>query len=226
MSASGEFIAGHPDDPLGYSVKAAGYLFGELDRLGILESEFFQSDHKIAEDKKKLRPDPAAREGFYAAIERAQSLTAGRDDAHSIFALCMALGEQVDYMALIEKRQLASLSVNKRGYREAKRLLAIDPSYIDAYLATGFTEYMVGSLPVFVRWFAKFDDVEGSKQQGMRTVERVARDGHYFRPFAKILLATAYLREKNRDEAKKLLAELTTEFPANPLLKREYEKLR
>src|SRR5689334_1640211 len=55
-----DYIAKQPDDPLPYSVRAAAYLFGELDRLMILESEFFSDDRRISE-KKKLKADPGVR---------------------------------------------------------------------------------------------------------------------------------------------------------------------
>src|ERR1700694_1746044 len=54
-------IAIHPQDPLPYALRASGYLFYELDRLGILESEFLIDDNKIAAKKKKLEPDPVTR---------------------------------------------------------------------------------------------------------------------------------------------------------------------
>jgi hypothetical protein len=139
--------------------------------------------------------------------------------------MSLALGELSDYVALVEKRQIASLSVTKRAYREAKALLAIDGSYYDAYLTTGFTEYLVGSLPGVVRWFVKFDDVQGDKEKGFRTLDLVATKGRYLRGLAKILMATGYIREKKPLEAQKLLSDLTTEYPANPLLKREYQKI-
>jgi len=47
-------------------------------------------------------------------------------------------------------------------------------------------------------------------------------DGRYLRPFAKILLALAARREKQDDLARKLLRELTEEFPASPLFAVEY----
>src|SRR5438067_4661006 len=37
----------HPDDPMGPASDAAAYLFSELDRLHILESDFFADDDKI-----------------------------------------------------------------------------------------------------------------------------------------------------------------------------------
>jgi predicted Zn-dependent protease len=45
------------------------------------------------------------------------------------------------------------------------------------------------------------------------------------RPFAKILLAICYLREKQPRETQKLLAALNSEFPANPLIRKELAKV-
>jgi hypothetical protein len=224
------YIASKPEDPMGYTIKAATYVYSEFDRMGILESEFFASDKSISDPRHKLKPDPKAHDDFYANINKAQALAQDTldktpNDAQARFALCLALGELSDYVALVEKHQLASLSVTKRAYREAKSLLAIDGSYYDAYLTTGFTEYLVGSLPGIVRWFVKFDDVEGDKSKGFRTLDLVANKGHYLRALAKILLATGYIREKKPLEAQKLLLDLTREYPANPLLKREYQKI-
>jgi hypothetical protein len=224
------YIAEHPQDPLGYSVRGSALLFSELDRLGILESEFFESDKSISDNRKKLRPDKQTHDSFYQAIEKAQALAQvtldkNPDDPQALFAMCLAVGETVDYMALVEKKQIASLSVNKRAYRVAKHLLQVDPSFTDAYLTTGFTEYLVGALPVVVRWFVKFDDVQGDKEQGFQNLRLVARDGHYLKPLAKILLAAGYLREKKPLESQKLLGELAREFPTNPLIQKEFAKV-
>lgn len=226
-----KYIAQHSSDPLGYAVKGSSYLFMELDRLGILESEFFESDKKISDDKKKLTLDPKLRSAFYQAVEKAQALSQGilnqhPDDPNALFSMCLSLGNQVDYMALIDKKQIASLSVNKRAYRDAKHLIAVAPGFYDGYLTTGFTEYIVGSLPFIVRWLVKFDDVEGSKEQGVKILQDVAQKGHYLKPFAKILLATAYLREKKFNQTQVLLEELTREYPTNTLLQRELVKVQ
>jgi predicted Zn-dependent protease len=55
----------------------------------------------------------------------------------------------------------------------------------------------------------------------MEQMKRTADHGHYLQPFAKILLALAYEREHQMDRARVLLAELASEFPANPLYARE-----
>ena len=58
------YIAEQPHDPLGYAVRGSAFLFSELDRLGILESEFFESDRRISDSRKKLRPGKAAHDAL------------------------------------------------------------------------------------------------------------------------------------------------------------------
>jgi hypothetical protein len=43
-----EWMRMHPEDPMGPVADAAGYLFSELDRLHILQSEFFLHDDVFA----------------------------------------------------------------------------------------------------------------------------------------------------------------------------------
>src|SRR5690349_9126571 len=50
----------HPDDPMGPTADAAGLLFAEFHRLGVLESQFFELDKRF-ENRPKLNPDPAVR---------------------------------------------------------------------------------------------------------------------------------------------------------------------
>ena len=223
------YIAGHPREPLPYAMKASAYLFTELDRMGILAGQFFADDKRIA-DKKRMAPDPRIRASFLQAVADAQSranaiLTRDPNDHDALFALCITQGVTTDYMALVEKRQIASLAPARQSNQYAQRLLRADPTYVDAYLTTGLTEYLVGSLPFFVRWFIRFDNVTGSKEKGMALVERVAHGGRYLKPFAKILLSIAYLRDKQVRQSRGLLAELNRDYPANPLFRKELGKL-
>jgi predicted Zn-dependent protease len=53
----------------------------------------------------------------------------------------------------------------------------------------------------------------------------VAREGHYFKPFSKIMLSIIALREKHPQEAQQWLAELTHEYPENRLFRKELAKV-
>jgi len=225
-----QYIAANPQDPLPYAFRSSAYLFYELDRMGILESEFLIDDQRIAAKKKPLEPDRATRAQFLKSLADTETrgeaaLKVNPDDRAALFALSIAQGVATDYMALVEKHQFSSLSLAKRSNNYAQRLLKLDPKFYDAYLTAGLSEYMVGSLPFFIRWFVRFDNVAGSKDRGKESLELVSHEGHYFRAFAKILLGIIDLREKRPQDAQKLLVDLAHDYPENPLFRKELAKL-
>jgi hypothetical protein len=224
------YISAHPQEPLPYAVRASAYLFYELDRLNILESEFLIDDRRIAKKEQTLQPDQRVRSQLNKALDDTQSraeaaLKVNPDDKSALLAMCIAQGVTMDYMAFVEKHQFRSLSPAERSNSYAQRLLKLDPKFYDAYLTAGLSEYLVGSLPFFIRWFVHFDNVNGSKEKGVQNLETVARDGHYLKPFGKILLGIIDLREKKYKDAQKLLAGLSHDYPENPLFRKELGKL-
>jgi hypothetical protein len=228
-AALNTYIAAHPEEALPFAFRGAAYLFQELDRLGALESEFLTDDDRLVE-KTRPKPDPAVRRQFLEAMNDARTraeavLKSHPDDRDALFAMCVVSGVSTDYMALVEKRQIASLSPARRANDYAQRLLKLDPKFYDAYLTAGFSEYMVGSLPFFIRWFVHFDHVAGDKQRGVANLELVAREGRYFGPLAKIFLGIIDLREKKPQQARELLSELVRDYPRNPLYRKELDKL-
>jgi hypothetical protein len=223
-------IAQQPNEELAHAARAAAYLFYELDRLGILAAEFFLDDKKLA-GKKKLAPDAQIRERFFDSVAEAQRLAALQRatdpaDRIALFTMCLTEGMRTDYMAFIEKKQLRSLVTARSAHRYAVELLRHHPGYADAYLSTGLSEYLMGSLPFFVRWFARFDQVKGSKDQAVINLEKAARDGQYLGPFARILLVVLHLREKRPQLAIPLLEQLSADYPENPLLRHELSRFR
>ena len=224
------YIATRPADPLPYAFRASAYLFYELDRLGVLESEFLTDDKQIAEKKKKVSPDPVNREKFVRAVHDVETradeiLKSNPNDPQALFAMCIAQGVSTDYMAFVEKKQFSSLSVAKRSNSYAQRLLKLDPKFYDAYLTAGISEYMIGSLPFFIKWLVHFDNVDGSKDRGVERLRLVAREGHYFKPFSKIMLSIIALREKRPQEAQQWLTELARDYPENRLFRKELAKV-
>lgn len=217
-----------PDDPLSYSVSAAADLFAEMYRLKILETDFFVDDSKLAE-KKKLKPDPAVRAAIFKAVgearQRAEAKLAAQPiDRDALFALCMSASIITDYTALVERKQWAALQLARQTQSYALRLLALKPPAYDAYHTLGMMEYVMGSVPFFVRWFIRYDQIQGNKQKGIQNLYLVVQYGRYYQPFARILLSVIYLREKKPQEAETLLAELVRDFPENPLLRMELKK--
>lgn len=219
----------HPEDPLGSASEAASYLFEECYRQDILTSEFFLDDKRFLGDV-PLKPNPELRAAFFAADKQAQELAQQRlktdpGDTNALFAMTLSLGMESDYASLIDKHQVASMKMVRDADKYAQRLLVAAPDAADAYLTLGAANYIIGSLPGIKRLFLGFAGIHGSKQVGIRQLEIAAAHGHYLRPFAKIMLALAALREKKPEVARAQLQELVAEFPENQLFVHELAKL-
>jgi hypothetical protein len=220
----------HPEDPVGPVSEAAGLLFSEFNRLGVLEAQFFEND-KAFDGRQKVTPDPLVRQHFMTAIGQAQNLAHQRlakdpKDQDALFALTLSSGLQADYAALIEKRNLASLHYAKEASASAQQLLAVCHDCYDALVATGFSKYIIGSMAPPVRWILRMGGTPADKQGGIDDLQKTAAHGHYLAPFARILLAIAYVREKDKPQALQLLTGLRQEFPANTLFPREIAHLQ
>jgi hypothetical protein len=219
----------HPQDPVGPTAEAAGLLFSEFHRLGVLESQFYAND-KSFQSREKVVADPRVRDNFNAALARAQTtatarLTTSPQDRDALFAMTLSAGLQADYAAMIEKRNLPSLRYTREANDWAAKLLAVEPNRYDAYLATGFSKYIIGSMAAPVRWIMRLGGVAGDKKEGLAELQLTADHGQYLGPFARILLAIAYVRDKDTARARGVLAALRDEFPRNPLFAREIARL-
>jgi hypothetical protein len=211
----------HPNDPLGPVSQAAGYLFGEFARLGILESELFTND-KTFEGRAKLAPDPKVRDEFNGALSRGDhladaALKQNPDDSNALFAKILALGLRSDYVALIDKEDFAALRYMKQGRILAQQLLKQKPDDYDAMLALGVENYLTGIKPAPVRWMLSLGGIDPNKEQGLRELEQTAAHGNLLKPFAKLLLAVAALRDKKNTQGCDLLHQLAVAYPANAL---------
>lgn len=220
----------HPDNPLGPVSEAAGFLFSEFNRLGVLEAQFYEKDSTFVA-RSKRQADPAVRSQFQNAISRSETLAHARlakdaNDRDALFALTLASGLQADYAALIDKRNLDSLHFTKQASIFAQQLLSVCHDCYDALLATGFSKYIIGSMSAPVRWLLRLGGLPSGKQSGLADLQTTAEHGHYLAPFARILLAIAYVREKDKSRAVATLTALRAEFPANPLFAREISRLQ
>jgi hypothetical protein len=207
--------ASHPEDPLESAAEAASYLFEECYRQGVLTSEFFLNDKRFL-GKVALQPDPDLRDAFFAADLRAQHLAriqleTDPNDKNALFAMTIGLGMQADYI--------------RKADTFANQLLAVNPDAADAYLTLGAANFIIGSLSALKRFFVHLKGISGDKAGGIRQLEIAAARGRYLRPFAKIILAMAALREKKTALARFQLMDLVTEFPENPLFVGELAKL-
>lgn len=215
----------HPDDPMGPVSDAAAYLFGEFDRLHILQSEFFTHDQHFITDH-KLSPDPEAKRRFDAALDASTRLEARAPESdNALFAAVLRSGLRSDYMALIEKRYVPSLKEMKNGREIAQKLLARKPDFADAWLAVGVENYMLSIKAAPMRFFLRLTGAETDREKGLQKLRLVAEKGHYLAPFARLMLAVSSLRDGNQQHATELLRGLVRDYPRNPLYVQELARL-
>lgn len=220
----------HPQDPMGPVSDAAAYLFAEFDRLHVLESELFVNDDKY-ESRDKLQPNPQVKVAFDNALARGNRvadavLATQSKNSNALLAKVLVLGLTADYLALIEKKDLKALSVTKEGRTRAEALLAIDPNCYDAYIAVGIENYLLSLKPAPMRWLLRVTGAQTDKQVGLEKIRLVAEKGHLLKPYARMLLAVAALRDQDNDKAERLLQELSTQYPNNRLYAHELAKLK
>lgn len=220
-----EYQKKQPADPMGKAAEASSYLFQEFTAKGVLTSDFFLNDDKFLKGVDGPLAQNANPE-FVRTNNRARSMAKQQlklnpRDTNAMLILTMTDGMESDYDALIEKKQLAAVSLTRQAENEATALLALDPNAQDAYVALGAGHYIIGCLPSYKRAFLWFGGIHGDKQLGMQEVGRAAEHAHYLKPFAKILLALAFERERHPDRARPLLAQLAEQYPNNSLFVHE-----
>lgn len=220
----------NPEDPMGPVSNAAAYLFSELERLRVLDSELFVDD-----DKFRLRQHLTASAGTKRAFDDelgnarqcAQRARAhSPDDRNALLAEVLAHGLEADYLSLVEHRDLAALSVLKEGRALAVHLLSAHPDCYDGYLAIGVENYLLSLKPAPVRWVLNWSGAQSNKQEGIAKLRLTAEKGDLLQPYARMLLAVAALRDNDRANAANILEGLVREFPHNRLYAAELTRVK
>jgi hypothetical protein len=227
--AFGEWKQTHSTDALGPASNAAAYLFSELARLGVLESELFVGNTRY-NNRATLQPDPQMKTNFDCEIELAdrladEALQSEPTDTNALFVKALTFGLRADLAALIEKQDGAALRFTKQGRTFADRLTALDPKAYDAYLGPGVENYLLSLKAAPVRALLRLTGSKVDRDKGLEQLRLTAQHGYYLEPFAKLLLAVAALRDSDRELARDLFSGLHNRFPNNPLYLRELNRL-
>jgi hypothetical protein len=224
-----EWEKAQPNDPIGPMAEGSSYLFEEFNAQGVLTSDYFLDDDRLLGGS-PMKPNPERSVGFQRAIDRAQKLALARlhenrNDTNALLALELSTGMRADYASIIERKQYECLGLIKDSDAIATRLLSIDPSRADANICVGKAQYIIGCLPTYKRFVLWFDGIHGDRAAGMERLRMTAENGQYLRPYGKMLLALAALRENQTDLARTEFQQLVAEFPGNPLFAKELAKL-
>ena len=225
-----QFEKQNPENAMGTVSDAAAYLFGEFERLRILQSQFFTSNSNFFSFHRS-KADPRIKQKFEDALGRTKVLADAKlkkspTDQDALLAETLRFGLEANYLALIEKKNIAALNEIKDGRAAAQKLLASHPDCYDAYLAAGVENYLLSQKPAPVRWLLDLTGSQTDKKEGIKDLRIVAEKGHYLLPYAKLLLAIAALRDGDRAKARELLNWLSKRFPKNTLYQEELKKIK
>jgi hypothetical protein len=224
-----QWMSAHPQDPMGPASDAAAWLFGEFDRLHIIDVQLF-ADQSRFDNRQRLTPDPNVRKSFddrAAQAERLADAALQRNpkDTDALYVKTVICGMQSDYALMIDKRDIAALNLSKQASAFSRQALASNPTLYDAYLATGVENYMLSLKSAPVRWILNLTGANTDREEGIRLLHLTAAKGHYLAPFARMMLAVAALRDNHPQEAKNILIALSKEFPQNTLYQRELARI-
>jgi tetratricopeptide (TPR) repeat protein len=221
--------AREPADPSHHNHVALGILYRDLFRSGALESELVTGGNPFLR-RPKLNLSPDDRREFEEAIRRAMALSRERMDRNprdtmALYTLGVAYGLRANYNFLVRKAWRDALKDATAGRKLHNRVTEMDPSFLDARLMQGMHEYVVGSLPWGWRFLGFLVGYRGNKEEGIRMLEQVARQGKLNRVDAEVLLCAVYRRERRPAQAAPLLKDLIRRFPRNFLFHLELSQM-
>jgi hypothetical protein len=216
-----------PSDANAYNHIAQTILYREMNRAGLLSSDFFVGTKFVHQPKLPISEadEKQLREALNHSISLCEEkLAAKPDDTGALYSMGVSYGLRGNFLFIAKKAWVDALKDVSEARKLHRRVTELDPDFVDAKLTQGVNDYIVGSLPLHWKLFGFLGGFHGDKRRGIRTLGEVAANGKINRADAMVLLAAVYLREKQAANAIPVLTELTEEFPKNPLLKVELAK--
>ncbi len=222
-------IAEKPNDPELHNHLAQAVVFKEMYRNGALESELVSGNNSFLR-RPKLNPTPETEKRFLDEVAKAMSLADARlkanpNDTGAMYSEGISYGLRSNYYWVVKKSWRDSLRDATAARRLHNRITELEPKNVDARLVEGLHDYIIGSLPWQWRMFGFLVGMHGDKEQGIRIVQEVAKDGNDNKIDAEIFLCALYRRENQAARAVPLVQDLIRRFPRNYLLRLELSQM-
>lgn len=218
-----------PTEPQGYNHLAQGLLYREMFKAGALESEMVTGANPFLR-RGRLEPPADVEKQFLDAIGKAMSLaqsaiTNNPRDVGATYALAVAHGLRGNWNFLVRKAYMDSLRDLTASRKLATKAVEMDPKLIDARIILGLHDYVLGSLPGYIKMLGFLAGFRGDREAGVRTIKEVAAKGTMNTTDAKVLLGVIYRRERRSKEAIPLLDDLIQRYPRNYLFRMELAQM-
>jgi tetratricopeptide (TPR) repeat protein len=220
-----EEVRATPDSAAAWNRLTYGILYREMFRNGALETQLVTGNNPFLR-RSKMEIAPEDQKAFDEALGKALGITERKlkenpKDTRMLFARGVALGFRANYNFLVKKAWRDALRDATDGRKLCNQAVELDPGFTDARLLQGVHDYVVGSLPWTWKALGFLVGFRGDKAEGIRTLEKVAREGQQNKQDAMVLLAAIYRRERRAAEALPLLHQLIQRYPRNFLMRLE-----
>jgi tetratricopeptide (TPR) repeat protein len=215
-------IAEHPDDPALHRALAAVLWLQMLYQRGAVTVDHYLGSFSRARVELKEPPpdlDAAFRMHAGRALELAEAqVNADPGNVQARYNLGAAVGLQASHIATVQGRLLAGLRAARRAYDEHERLTQLQPPRHDAGLIVGTYRYLVSTLAAPMRMMAYVAGFGGGRERGIQMLEQTAAHGGEARTDAMFALVLVYNRERQYDDALRILGDLRRLYPRNRLV--------
>ncbi len=166
--------------------------------------------------------DKAFRDHIAQSKTKAQKLVdRAPNDPDALYFLGAVYGVLAGYEASAGRKFMSALRNGSRCHELHQRAVKLRPDAYDTYLSIGLYNYVVGSLPGFVRFLVGVIGIRGDKEQGVRELRMAAEKGLYNQDDAAVMLLAVYQREGKPQEALPLLEKLSAKYTRNYLIRLE-----
>ncbi len=222
-------VADEPSSAETHNNVAQALMFREMYRDGALETELVTGNNAFLR-RPKMNAPPEVEKRFFSEVQIAMQLSEREikknpRDVEALYALGVSHALRANYNYLVRRAWREALQDATAGWKLHVKVSGIDPSNADARLVQGVHDYVVASLPWAYRVLGFLVGFSGNREQGIRTLEEVARSGKRTSVDAQIFLCALYRREGKPRQALPLIENLLARFPRNHLLRLEQAQM-
>jgi tetratricopeptide (TPR) repeat protein len=202
-----------PQHPLGYLFEAEARWW----KIWCTSAEF-----KYGMTDTHRRPKLASDQHFFDLAQKVSSLAETQlklhesAEMHFYAGMGLAMAARL-YGLRVEARNTARAGVRAREH--FLRAIALDPQLVDADLGLGLYNYYIDTLSGMAKVLRFFMGIPGgSKQEGIRQLERAITQGQLTSDVARFYLAIDLHRyDQQYERALGVIEPLLTKYPSNPL---------
>jgi tetratricopeptide (TPR) repeat protein len=205
----------HPASPL---YMASVIWLEELLRRQDLDLNRFVSATYFSKKTDQVMPS-RERAAFFNYIKKSEALVnailkKNKKDKDGRYFQAAIFGFKASFAITIDHSLREAFVSGNKAYSLCKQLVEEDPKYYDAYLTVGVYEYVVGSIPWYLKWAAYIIGAHGSKNDGFKHLA-LASQGQYNKNEAQLVEMVFDVREGKYAESLSSARSLADRFPRN-----------